>query len=117
VSASSANATFINKEIEGLEKAMDPIRKDILGAARKVLRIVRNENSAAKAALSAWVQQQITSNFDRYSSYLHSQSEKAALNVTPVAPVYADDAKMEDGRIILRDNFDKLLQDYPQALI
>ncbi len=36
--AESENGVFINKIAEDLEKAMDPIRKDILSAARKALR-------------------------------------------------------------------------------
>lgn len=117
LAASSSNSAFIQKEIEALEKAMDPIRKDILSACRKVLRIVRNEQSPAKSALSAWIQQQIAVNFDRYSSHLYSASKLAALTIEPVAPEYDAEAKMEDGRIILRDNYDKLLENYPQALI
>lgn len=117
VSAGSANSTFIQKEIETLEKAMDPIRKDILTAARKVLRKVRSEQIPAKSALSAWIQSKIDGNFERYSSHLHSQSSSAALNITPVAPTYESEPAMEDGRLILRDNYDILLEKYPEALV
>ena len=37
----SPNGVFITKEIEGLEKTIEPIRKDIVSLARKVLRMVR----------------------------------------------------------------------------
>ncbi len=117
VGKESANGVFINKIGDDLEKAYEPTRKDILVAARKVLRMVREENFASKTALSSWVKTSIDTNFSRYSSHLHSESENSALNVDPVAPTYGDDGKMEDGRIILRDNYDKLLQNYPQALV
>ena len=113
----SPNSAFINKVAEELEKAMDPIRKDILGAARKALRLARGENSAAKQTLGAWIKKQIDVNFERYSSYLYSEQSDSAMNVEAIAPTYDDEVIMEDGRIILRDNYDKLLEKYPQALV
>jgi len=106
----------LNKMAEDLEKAMDPIRKDILSSARKALRMVRNENCASKPALSSWIKQQMDENYDRYSSYLYSECEDSALRVTPVPPRYDTD-EMVDGRLILRDNYEKLLDNYPQALV
>ncbi|NDA99269.1 MAG: transketolase, partial [Flavobacteriia bacterium] len=66
----SPNGVFITKEIEGLEKTIEPIRKDIVSLARKVLRMVRAENSPAKIRLSEWISGNIKENFDRYSSHL-----------------------------------------------
>lgn len=113
----SSNKVFIEKIAEDLEKAMDPIRKDILSAARKTLRQLRGESSTAKTNLSNWIQNQIALNYDRYSSHLYSESERSALNVEPVAPEYDGSGAMEDGRIILRDNYDKILAKYPEALV
>jgi pyruvate/2-oxoglutarate/acetoin dehydrogenase E1 component/TPP-dependent pyruvate/acetoin dehydrogenase alpha subunit len=117
VASESENGVFIQKEAEALEKAFEPIRKDILTIARKVLRMVREESLPSKRVLSNWIQNSINQNFDRYSSYLHSQSEKAALSVQPIAPVYEDEVKMEDGRIVLRENYRKLLEKYPELLV
>lgn len=113
----SSNGAFIGKLAEELEKAMDPIRKDILSASRKALRLARGENGPARQALSTWVRQQVQLNFDRYSSHLHSESAHSALNVEPVAPTYDGSGAMEDGRIILRENYDKILANYPEALV
>lgn len=117
VGAQSSNGVFINKIAEDLEKAMDPIRRDIMGAARKVLRMVREENLSAKAALSSWIQAQINTNFTRYSSHLHSESEFSAMNIDPIAPTYDDEVKMEDGRIILKDNYEEILKNNPAVLV
>jgi pyruvate/2-oxoglutarate/acetoin dehydrogenase E1 component/TPP-dependent pyruvate/acetoin dehydrogenase alpha subunit len=117
VSNESPNAAFISKEIESLEKAFEPIRKDILSTTRKVLRMVREEKSASKQALSAWVKQRIEENFSRYSSNLHSQSKFSALKINAVAPTYDGSNAQEDGRIILRDNYRKILEKYPEALV
>lgn len=117
VAANSENKVFIEKEIEALQKAMDPIRKDILAVCRKVLRMIRTENNPAKATLATYIQTQIDKNFDRYSSYLTSQSAKSVLSVEPIAPEYAEDAPMEDGRIILRDNYREIFIKHPEALV
>lgn len=113
----SANKAFIQKEIEGLQKEMNPIRKDILSTAKKVLRIIRNEKIVEKQTLATWIQQQAKVNYDRYSSHLYSQSEKSALKIQAVAPNYDADSPMEDGRIILRDNYDKILETRPEVLV
>jgi 2-oxoisovalerate dehydrogenase E1 component len=117
VAAESPNKVFIEKEAESLEKAFEPIRKDVLTSARKVLRIAREEKSASKSALSAWISQRIASNFDRYSSYLYSESENSVFNIEPVEPKYDGSGKMDDGRIILRENYKIILEKYPQALV
>ncbi|XOV67377.1 MAG: thiamine pyrophosphate-dependent enzyme [Fluviicola sp.] len=113
----SSNGAFIGKLADDLEKAMDPIRKDVLSAARKALRLTRDENGASRQALSAWIRQQIQLNYDRYSSHLYSESSKSALNIEPIAPEYDGSGDMEDGRIILRDNYDKLLENNPEVLV
>ena len=117
VASESPNATFISKEIEILEKAFEPVRKDILTISRKVLRLVREENTASKAALSAWIKSRIEENFERYSSHLHSESQFAASNIVAVAPTYDGSNTQEDGRIILRENYRKILENYPEALV
>ena len=117
VGANSANASFIQKEIELLEKAFEPIRKDVITAARKVLRIAREEKNAATGALSNWVKRKLEENATRYGSHLYSESDQAALNNAGVKAIYASDAPMEDGRIILRDNYAYILENYPEALV
>lgn len=117
VASESPNAAFISKEIEILEKAFEPVRKDILTISRKVLRLVREENTASKAALSTWIKSRIEENFDRYSSHLHSESQFAASNIVAVAPTYDGSNTQEDGRIILRENYRKILENYPEALV
>ena len=117
VASESPNSVFIQKEVEALEKAFEPIRKDVMTAARKVLRMVREERSASKAALSSWIKKKIEHNFDRYSSHLYSESKFAVLNIPGVPPTYDGSNTQEDGRIILRDNYKKIFEKYPEALI
>jgi 2-oxoisovalerate dehydrogenase E1 component len=113
----SAHAAYIESEIVALQKAMDPIRKDVMSVARKVLRKIRLENTASKNTLAAWIKAKIKQNEFRYSSHLHSESEFNAVNIQGVEPVYETETKMEDGRLILRDNFKKIFENHPETLV
>ncbi len=104
-------------EIERLEKTYEPTRKDILSITRSVLQIVRHEQSSSKTELANWIKQAIETNYERYSSHLYSQSAKNALNINAIAPTYDGSGTIEDGRIILRENYRILLERYPEALI
>jgi 2-oxoisovalerate dehydrogenase E1 component len=117
VAAESSQSVFIQKDIETLEKEKEPIRRDLLTLARKVLRQVREEQISSKKTLGNWIQSMISGNFDRYNSHLHSQSAHSAMNVPAVAPKYADDVQMEDGRIILRENYRTILESRPEVLV
>jgi len=117
VAAESTQSVFIQKDIEALEKEKEPIRRDLLTLARKVLRQVREEQISSKKTLGNWIQSMISGNFDRYSSHLHSQSTHSAMNVPAVAPKYADEVQMEDGRIILRENYRTILENRPEVLV
>jgi pyruvate/2-oxoglutarate/acetoin dehydrogenase E1 component/TPP-dependent pyruvate/acetoin dehydrogenase alpha subunit len=100
-----------------LEKAFEPIRKDVLGYARKALRLAIQSQSPAKKSLQTWIQDAIEANFERYSSVLYSSSAQAATKITTIAPEYSSDSTMEDGRIILRENYRKLLERNPEVLV
>ena len=106
----------INELAEALEKTMDPIRKDVISTARKVLRSLRTEDESKKAGLRQWLQALQEKNHDRYSSHLYNQGPKSAMNVEQVNVEYSEDAAMVDGRIILRDNFAALFEKYPEVL-
>ncbi|PHR49174.1 MAG: transketolase [Fluviicola sp.] len=116
VAAESPNKTFIEKEIDKLENAFEPIRKDIFNTVRSVIRLVRGEDSQARTALINWFKTRRQENFERYSSHLYSASEQAALNIDPIAATYDDEAPQEDGRVILRDNFEVLFTKHPEII-
>ncbi len=111
----SANASFIEPMANALKGNTEPLRKDIISTARKVMRQVRAEDIAAKQQLSSWLTQAKEDNFERYSSTLLSEFDSSPMNVEEVEADLSD--KMEDGRVVLRDNFDKLLEKYPEILI
>ena len=113
----SSNKVFIEKLVHDLSGYNEPSRKDVFYAARKCLRLSRNDQSSIKSNLSAWVKKEKEINTSRYSSHLYSASELASLKIEEVLPVYNDDAKDVDGRIIIRDNFDVIFKNKPETLV
>lgn len=113
----SEQKVFIHKEREVLEKTYEPIRKDIFSTVRKVLRLVSKENHEQKKKLSNWIKAKLENANDRYSSHLYSQSISSISKVNHVPIQFEDEAKMEDGRIILRENFKKQLEKVPELII
>ncbi len=114
VATESTNRDFIQLEIEGLKKKTTPFKRDIYTAIRKIMRITRGEQMTAKQTLVQWYQQQMVKEEAIYSSHLLSGT---AQEVTQVAPAFPDELTYEDGRVVVRDNFDKLFEKYPKALI
>jgi 2-oxoisovalerate dehydrogenase E1 component len=117
VLAETSQKESVSNEITLLKKSYEPVRKDILTSARNVLRINRHDKNAAREALSNWVKASIVENDERYSSFLHSQSDLAATKISAVPPLFAEENIMEDGRIILRENYNKLLEHYPALVV
>ncbi len=111
----SDNKVFTDKFISDLKNIKEPIRKEILVTARKVLRIIANESNRAK--LSEWITNYIEKIQPRFSSHLFSQSDKNIYSVKEVLPLYDENAEETDARLVLRDNFDALFSKYPETLI
>jgi len=113
----SINKVFIQKLANDLAAIGEPIRKDILSAARKTLRYVVAENNPAKQALLNWIDSYIENIQPKYSSHLFSQSKHGALHIKEVRPTYDNAAEEVDGRVVIRDNFDAIFSKYPEALV
>jgi pyruvate/2-oxoglutarate/acetoin dehydrogenase E1 component/TPP-dependent pyruvate/acetoin dehydrogenase alpha subunit len=115
IAEESANKIFINKFISDLKSIKEPIRKEILVTARKVLRLIANENSRKK--LSEWITNYIEKIQPKFSSHLFSQSDKNVFSVKEVLPLYDENSEETDARLVLRDNFDALFSKYPETLV
>lgn len=110
----SANGAFLTIEINQLKAKSTPFKRDIFSAIRKVLRIVREEKLTSKVELINWLTNQLEIQEDIYSSHLVSGT---AVKVPQVEIKYEGKEIVEDGRVIVRDNFDKIFEKYPNTLI
>jgi 2-oxoisovalerate dehydrogenase E1 component len=116
LSSESINGSFISKLSSKLTSSADPARKDIISAVKKSLRLVRSENLASKNQLINWLTAANIANHDRYSSSLYSETERSALNESGTPPIYNEEI-LVDGREVLRENFDALLNKHKEILI
>jgi len=81
------------------------------------LRYLIGENTSEKEALLKWTNQFLKKEQPNYSNHLYSENANKAPNIAEVIPEYDANAEQVDGRVILRDNFDRLLEKYPEILI
>ena len=115
--AKSANGVFIKRLYSDLDKNIEPSKKDVLSTARKGLRMLRNESFSEKTRL----QQFITSSFEKahnaYSSKLISETAQSPLHLKEIPPQFSSERKMVDGRIVMRDNFEAILNKHNDVVI
>lgn len=117
LAASSSNKNFIEKLKNELAGSKEPIRKEILSTARKALYLVSGENGQAKQDLLKWIENYFEKIQPKFSKHLYSETAHNALNIQEVVPTYDENAPDVDARIIIRDNFDKIFETYPETLI
>jgi pyruvate/2-oxoglutarate/acetoin dehydrogenase E1 component/TPP-dependent pyruvate/acetoin dehydrogenase alpha subunit len=103
--------------ISELLRIKEPNKKDILSNARKVLRVLLNENSFELDSLKNWINRFSSKQSKTYSSKLYNESDTNYKSVKKVDPIYDFNNKKVDGRIIIRNNFDSLLSKYDNLII
>ena len=103
--------------ISELLRIKEPNKKDILSNARKVLRVLLNENSFELDSLKNWINRFSSKQSKTYSSKLYNESDTNYKSVKKVDPIYDFNNNKVDGRIIIRNNFDSLLSKYDNLII
>lgn len=115
--AESSNAEALKAVKKEMSAPMVVLRRHVLSGIKKVLRVARDENIASKKELLDWLEENREENRERYHSHLYSESEYSPLNVEEIKPEYDKDPEEVDGRIVLRDNFDKLFEKHPEVMV
>ena len=116
-SEKSANKVFINKIAATLSDENIPLRGKIIGTARKTLRYLIGENTLEKKQLQDWIKNYFKIIEPKYSAHLYSEAIENAKTISEIKPIYNDNTKEVDGRILLRDNFENILTQYPEVYI
>jgi len=102
-----------------LMKIISPIRKDNFMAARKILRNICKEclnSDNLKEELQGWLKRNYQDANKSYNSFLYNEMPTSVLNVKPVPPEYSDASPEVPGRLILKENYDRLFAKYPLLL-
>lgn len=97
-----------------LAKIKDPTRKDVLSEARKSIRL-SNINLSSK--LKDWIINYKDKTQPLYSSHLYNEYSHSLKNSKGIKPNYSEKSTLTDGRIILRNNFDKLFEIHPNLIV
>ena len=92
-------------------------KKDIFALVRKVLWATREQNTSERQNLVQVYERIFEKETENYSSHLYSESEWKAVNIPEIKPVFSEDSQILDGRVVIRNNFDKIFEKYPETLI
>ncbi len=99
-----------------LKKIINPIRKDVFSAAKKILRSVCTDCTIRKNLqedLSQWLERNYKDNQERYNSFVYNERGNSAINIKGVPPVYKEESEEVPGRQVLRENFDHIFSNNP----
>ena len=103
--------------LDSFSKIISVGKKDIFHLARKTLLVTRNNHSSERQGLKNIYHSISETETDNYSSHLYSQSQWNAANIEEVKPVFSENSEILDGRVVIRNNFDKIFEKYPETLI
>lgn len=117
VAQKSSNGAFIKKYVSDLQKTSEPTRKDVLSTTRKCLWHLRDESFTEKEELKNFIASSLETAYDKYSTHLLNESENTVINVDEELPTYNNEKNLVDGRIVMRDNFDAILQKHDNVVI
>ena len=107
----------ISKEVEKFKNIISLGKKDVFHLVRKALLWTRNSDSEARNQLKLIYEEISEIEEQNYSSHLYSESTWKATNVKEVKPIYSDHSEVVDGRVVVRNNFDKIFEKYPEAVV
>ncbi|MDY3528779.1 thiamine pyrophosphate-dependent enzyme [Riemerella anatipestifer] len=112
-----AQHTQVESLLQDFGKIISVGKREVFHLMRKALWLTRGQNSAERKDLEKTYQELLLQEQDHYSSHLYSQSQWKATNVKEVKPIYSDNSEEVDGRVVVRNNFDKIFEKYPQTLV
>ena len=100
----------ISSILNSLNEIKEPSKKDLFSSVNKIYREMLLNRRQKSSLINEWlIKLKEKIQYD-YSSHLYSESKYSPVNIQAVNPTYDDNQELVDGRIILRDNFDKILE-------
>ncbi len=99
-----------------LEQVLELGFKDIISAARQIKIVLSKHPNAKLKDFDQWLDAFTSDMKNKVSSHLYTVSKDELINFKAVKPEYNKDAETVDGRIIIRDNFEALLNKYDSLL-
>ncbi len=113
----SNNQSEIVERMNTLLTIKEPSRMDILVSMRKVLRLMVADRSQNTQVIQDWISSYLEEIQPKFSSLLYNEFKTNTANTPSIKPEYNASSSMVDGRVLLRDNFDALLNKHAKLLI
>lgn len=113
----SSNAELLQSLAQEIKSKPDPLRRDAVSSARIAMHHLIGIDHPKKAELNQWIQSSNSANKDRYNDFLYSHSKESPMRIEAVEPKFDSESVEVDARIILRDNFDRILGERPEVLV
>ncbi|GGP01616.1 transketolase [Cloacibacterium rupense] len=113
----SVDIPELKKEIYKFKTVISLGKKDVFHLVRKTLLWTRNINSEERNQLKDIYKNLFEIEEENYSSHLYSESNWKVTKIKEVKPIYSDHSEVVDGRVVIRNNFDKIFEKYPEALV
>ena len=111
------NPIKINLVNDMINQTDDTNYSELIDICRKLIRQIDDKYMDDKNTLIEWKKKYMEILSTKYSSDLYSINFDFLQKIPKIAPEYLDDSVKVDGRIILRDNFDKLLEKNSKVFI
>ncbi len=99
-----------------LKSAYNPVNKDLVESAKRILRIIGRENHDAKKELSNWLHHFEAEARVTFNTHLHSDTPYAALKVKEVSAKFSSTSEEKNGFEILNTAFDLMLKRDPRVI-
>ena len=110
-------AEELQELLEKLQNLKEPIKRDLVTLARRARVLLLREAAASKTELQHFIEEQEEKNTQAFNSHLYNDLPSKATRIEKIKPTYRNLEDTVDGRVILRDNFEKLFEKYPELLI
>ena len=106
-----------NQLLNNLNKKTDLLYKDIISVSRRINYLLSENKDDQILLFKKWLSDINLSLNEKYSSRLYSEGINSPMKVKEIPVIYDKDPLVTDGSIILKNNFDALLNKYDKLLI
>ena len=106
-----------NQLLNNLNKKTDLLYKDIISVSRRINYLLSKNKDDQILLFKKWLSDINFSLNEKYSSRLYSEGINSPMKVKEIPVIYDKDPLVTDGSIILKNNFDALLNKYDKLLI
>ena len=103
--------------LNNLNSIQEPLKREFFSNSRKILRKFNQLQYVNAKSINDWLQEIKSKTQIDYSSHLYSESDLNPIKISEIKPNYNEESVNEDGRIILRENFDAILKKNNNVLI